>query len=282
MATTAINPSLRRHSRGCSSHIFHSLIRIAIFMHAISLCRHVKAFAYNLSHHHRKLLLSRRRHQNVMLQSSIIHSPTRTILKEAAGYRPCATASAGSSDYTLELCIPTPEDMEDIGGLLSVNSKSGDVILLDGDLGAGKTCFSRGFIRGRTGAHDERVTSPTYLLSNTYSADDDDGGRRTNIYHMDLYRLSGRDGDLAPLDLNNAFANGICLVEWPSRLSEKPSTRLDITLTIDSTIHSEDEDDDTDSKSRCMKLEPHGDQWVERLKFLESEGYFEDLIMDSY
>lgn len=171
--------------------------------------------------------------------------------------------------------------MEDIGGLLSVHSAKGDVILLDGDLGAGKTCFSRGFIRGRTGLEDERVTSPTYLLSNTYAVD----GGSTKIHHMDLYRLSGSEDDLAPLDLENVFANEISLVEWPTRLGNKyPTPRLDITLTIDdSTIiqESDDDDDDNDSKSRCMKLEPYGDHWVERLKFLESEGYFEDLIIDS-
>ena len=192
------------------------------------------------------------------------------------------SSSSNNNHYSLDLCIPTPDDMEDIGGLLSVNSNKGDVILLDGDLGAGKTCFSRGFIRGRTGLEDERVTSPTYLLSNTYAVD----GGSTKIYHMDLYRLSGaeEDDDLAPLDLENALNNGICLIEWPSRLSVKPTTRLDITLTIDSTIYDADSDedgDDDDSKSRRMRLEAYGDRWEKRLKFLETEGYFEGLIIES-
>ena len=69
--------------------------------------------------------------------------------------------------------------------------------------------------------------------------------------------------------------------------------RLDVTLTIDSTIlqqqqqydgsdeEVEDEDSliDYETKNRCMKLVPHGDRWVERLKFLEDEGYLEDLII---
>lgn len=74
----------------------------------------------------------------------------------------------------LELEIATIEDMEDVGAVLSVGTKGGDVLVLDGDLGAGKTCFSRGFVRARTGFTDMRVTSPTYLLSNTYSTSDDD------------------------------------------------------------------------------------------------------------
>jgi hypothetical protein len=74
--------------------------------------------------------------------------------------------------YRLQLLIPTAEDMEDVGALLSQDSRPGDVILLDGDLGAGKTCFSRGFVRARTGQLEQRVTSPTYLLSNTYPTSD--------------------------------------------------------------------------------------------------------------
>lgn len=204
------------------------------------------------------------------------------------------TATNKDEQYTLRLNIPTPEDMEDVGGLLSVNSNKGDVILLDGDLGAGKTCFSRGFIRARTGRVDERVTSPTYLLSNTYSTNDtEEEEEAINIYHMDLYRLSDDNDDaLTPLDLENVYTNGISLIEWPSRLKRKPVNRLDVTLTIDSTISAataelsdnnkddeENDDIEEESRDRCMKLVPYGDKWVERLKFLESEGYFEDLLM---
>lgn len=188
------------------------------------------------------------------------------------------SACFGASDrYSLELTIPTPEDMEDIGGLLSVNSLPGDVILLDGDLGAGKTCFSRGFVRAKTGLPDERVTSPTYLLSNAYSVDSN-----LKVYHMDLYRLSGNGDDLAPLDLENVFENGISLIEWPSRLATKPETRLDITLTIESAVDGDvgqSDDKNEDCKSRRMRLDPHGVRWVERLEFLEREGYFEDLLV---
>ena len=81
------------------------------------------------------------------------------------------TNNYNNTAYSLTLCIPTPEDMQDMGGLLSVHTQRGDILFLDGDLGAGKTCFSRGFVRARTGAWDERVTSPTYLLSNCYLAD---------------------------------------------------------------------------------------------------------------
>lgn len=77
-----------------------------------------------------------------------------------------------TSLYLLKLQVPTPEDMEDVGSILSRDTRAGDVVLLGGDLGAGKTCFCRGFVRARTGNLEQRVTSPTYLLSNTYDAGD--------------------------------------------------------------------------------------------------------------
>lgn len=75
----------------------------------------------------------------------------------------------------MELQIPTTEDMEDLGGLIcSMGMCAGDVLLLKGGLGSGKTCFARGFVRAATGDEELRVTSPTYLLSNSYSAAQDD------------------------------------------------------------------------------------------------------------
>ena len=81
--------------------------------------------------------------------------------------------SITSSSYNVELNIDTPETMEEVGGVISSVTKPGDIVFLDGDLGAGKTCFSRGFIRTRSGVSDLRVTSPTYLLCNTYPSYDD-------------------------------------------------------------------------------------------------------------
>ncbi|KAL7547101.1 hypothetical protein ACHAWF_010414 [Thalassiosira exigua] len=233
-----------------------------------------------------------------------------------------ASSSSRRSLESLELLIPTPEDMRDVGALLSYETIGGDAILLDGDLGAGKTCFARGFVRGRSGwgegDGDEgllRVTSPTYLLSNSYpvafgdegdDSGDGDGegkgkGEELKVYHMDLYRLSGAADDLAPLDLENVFARHISLVEWPCRLRERPTERLDVTLTIDASdegyemldgaagddIDADEDDGDGDEKNidaddrRCrrMTLIPHGTRWADRLRFLVDEGYLEDLLI---
>lgn len=186
-----------------------------------------------------------------------------------------------TNSYTVHLRIPTPQDMEEIAALLSVSTTAGDVIFLDGDLGAGKTCFSRGFIRARTG-YEDRITSPTYLLSNEYST----GEGEVKVHHLDLYRLNGSREELAPLDLDNVFNGGIALVEWPERLVERPVDRLDVTLTIDLNDDNNDnveidEDIDADTRCRLMKLQPYGDRWRTRLQFYESKGYFEDLIFDN-
>lgn len=181
-----------------------------------------------------------------------------------------------SSDdpFTLRLAVPTPEDMEDVGAVLSIGTGGGDTILLGGDLGAGKTCLSRGFVRTRTGDPDMRVTSPTYLLSNSYPAD----GGEVIIYHMDLYRLKGGE-DLEPLDMDNVVKNGICLIEWPSRLGEDlPPDRLDVTFRIHDGEDFKDEDEE--SKTRFLTLRAHSGRWEERLKALEDEGYLDDLLVD--
>ena len=188
--------------------------------------------------------------------------------------------------------------MEEIASLLSIQTSASDAIFLDGDLGAGKTCFSRGFIRSRSG-YTARITSPTYLLCNTYDAGDGE-----IIYHLDLYRLNSsntvddehsqwQQQQLIPLDLDNVFQKGIALVEWPERLhcDSVPMSRLEVTLTIDSsrddtttTDNSDnntnnDNDEEDDTRNRIMRLVPYGERWVERLKFYESQGYFDDLII---
>lgn len=180
-----------------------------------------------------------------------------------------------SSDdpFTMRLAVPTPEDMEDVGAVLSIGTEGGDTILLGGDLGAGKTCLSRGFVRTRTGDSDMRVTSPTYLLSNSYPAD----GGEIIVYHMDLYRLKGGE-DLEPLDMNNVVKNGICLIEWPSRLGEElPLDRLDVTFRIHD---GEELVEDEESKTRFLTLRAHSQKWEERLKSLVDEGYLDDLLID--
>jgi tRNA threonylcarbamoyladenosine biosynthesis protein TsaE len=86
------------------------------------------------------------------------------------------------------------------------------LILLSGDLGAGKTTFTKGLASGFGAASEEEITSPTFTLVHRYS------GARVPVYHVDLYRIEGAR-DLHTLGLEDVFAeNAIVIVEWPDRL----------------------------------------------------------------
>lgn len=127
----------------------------------------------------------------------------------------------------------TPLDLPDEGATAALAARlaavavPGDVIALSGELGAGKTCFARGFIRSRGG--DETVPSPTFTLVQTY---DLPGGA---VWHFDLYRLRGAQ-EAWELGIEDAFRDGISLIEWPERLGALlPADHLGIALTFGAT-----------------------------------------------
>lgn len=93
---------------------------------------------------------------------------------------------------------------------LASRARAGDVLALAGDLGAGKTAFARAFIRRLTDP-EEDVPSPTFTLAQIYDTE------TARIWHFDLYRLEKPD-DAFELGIEEAFADGISLIEWPDRL----------------------------------------------------------------
>ena len=105
-----------------------------------------------------------------------------------------------------------PEETENLGAQLARYLKPGTVIAYCGDLGAGKTAFTRGLARGL--GYRDPVTSPTYTIVNEYL------GGRLPLFHFDMYRLRSSD-DLFDIGWEDYLdRNGICAVEWSENVAD--------------------------------------------------------------
>lgn len=105
-------------------------------------------------------------------------------------------------EYTTERA----EQTEELGFQLASKLHGGEVVLLNGELGAGKTTFSKGLARG-LGISDT-ITSPTFTLLNVYQ------GKELKLYHFDMYRLTdGSDSDYG-FDEYYGLSDTVCLIEW--------------------------------------------------------------------
>lgn len=125
----------------------------------------------------------------------------------------------------LTITLPDEAATAALGARLGAVARAGDVIALEGDLGAGKTTLARGLIRSQLGPETE-APSPTFTIVQTYPAP------RFPIWHFDLYRLEN-PGEVRELGLEEAV-DGLCLIEWPERLGRYlPSARLEVRLSLE-------------------------------------------------
>lgn len=115
------------------------------------------------------------------------------------------------------------EETRAVAACLATRLEAGAVVLLSGDLGAGKTAFVRG-LAGGLGIDPDEVTSPTFTLVHEYR------GGRLPLVHVDLYRLESADLDEIGLDTDFA-ATGIIAVEWAERLSRRIVNAIVIGIT---------------------------------------------------
>lgn len=138
-----------------------------------------------------------------------------------------------------------------LGAALAALSKAPDVILLSGTLGAGKSTLARAFVRAWLDYEGAEVPSPTFTLVQPYE------GARGAVWHCDLYRLADPE-EVLELGLDEAFADAVCLIEWPDRLGSRlPADRLEITL-------EPCRDGTDDATARRATLAAHG-SWIDRV-----------------
>ncbi len=142
---------------------------------------------------------------------------------------------------------------ESIGQALGLAVQPGDVLALVGDLGAGKTCLTRGIARGL--GIDEAVTSPTFILVAEYVTQ---GG--FPLYHADCYRLGNAAAEAHDIGLDEIMGDdGVCVIEWADRIQRLlPPDHLLITLTA------------TDDTKRRLDFHPTGPRAAELLLGLQA------------
>ena len=112
----------------------------------------------------------------------------------------------------MDYITTSPEETEALGAALGRIVPAGTVLAYRGDLGAGKTAFTRGLARGL--GYTDMVTSPTYTIVNEYL------GGRLPLFHFDMYRLSSAD-DLFDIGWEDYLdRGGVCAVEWSENIAE--------------------------------------------------------------
>ena len=122
----------------------------------------------------------------------------------------------------MEFITHSPEETEKVGQALGALLQPGTVIAYTGDLGAGKTAFTRGLARGLGAA--EQVTSPTYTIVNEYLSG------RMPLFHFDMYRLTCAD-DLFDIGWEDYLERGgVCAVEWSENVAEAMEDPITVSI----------------------------------------------------
>jgi tRNA threonylcarbamoyladenosine biosynthesis protein TsaE len=151
---------------------------------------------------------------------------------------------------TLSFESRSPAETRRLGRDFAAHLRPGDVLLLQGELGAGKTCFSQGIGAGLR--VKEPVKSSSFVLVNEYSG-------RLHVYHADLFRLED-PREVFELGLEENAAEGLLLVEWPDRAPrEMPPEHLLVRFDV------------TGRASRRITCEPHGARYESLLRDLAKE-----------
>jgi len=156
--------------------------------------------------------------------------------------------------HTMEVFSRGPEQTRRIGMRLGGALQVGDVICLQGDLGAGKTTFVQGIAQGWRSL--DPVSSPTFIIVNVYRRGDE-----ARLFHMDAYRLDSTP-EAEELDLDSMLAQGALIIEWPERMNGLvPDERLWVSLKH------------IDEEEREMKFMASGKRYDNLLEVIRHAAY---------
>ena len=151
----------------------------------------------------------------------------------------------------LALATRSAEETRSLGAALGADLRAGDLLILNGELGAGKTTLVQGIAEGM-GARG-RVTSPTYIIARVHPTKEGS----PDLVHVDAYRVDG-ELDLETIDLDATLDQAVTVVEWGAGKVEGLSEdRLEIDLDF--------ADKDEDDEGRTVTLRPVGQAWQGRL-----------------
>ena len=146
-----------------------------------------------------------------------------------------------------QVILQSLDDTRKLGKMLGELSRPGDVILLTGSLGAGKTTLTQFIAEGINVPEEYYVTSPSFALMHEYPG-------RIPLYHLDCYRLADEDDVEESGLMDYIVADGLSVVEWPDRLGSMiPEERLNIDIHL------------ADDSERIVEITPHGKSWQERI-----------------
>ncbi|MET9136614.1 tRNA (adenosine(37)-N6)-threonylcarbamoyltransferase complex ATPase subunit type 1 TsaE [Streptomyces parvulus] len=149
-----------------------------------------------------------------------------------------------------EITVTSPEQMRELGRRLAKLLRAGDLVMLSGELGAGKTTLTRGLGEG-LGVRGA-VTSPTFVIARVHPS----LGSGPPLVHVDAYRLSGGLDDMEDLDLDVSLPDSVIVVEWgEGKVEELTDDRLQ--LRIDRAVG------DTADEVRHVTLTGAGTRWAE-------------------
>jgi len=168
--------------------------------------------------------------------------------------------AAPAPEILSQQLLPDPAATAGFAAALAPLLRQGDVIALWGDLGAGKSTLARALIQHLT-RDSEDVPSPTFTLVQTYPGEIE--GKAIELWHFDLYRLTQPE-QAYDLAIEEAFQDGISLIEWPDRLGYLlPRERLD--------LHLESAGPETSGEGRLLKVSG-SPAWRTRLAQLNLDG----------